>query len=241
MSESAGKQGEVDRFKGLLEGIVQSSKRIMLAYALSIIAIALIAFLALIGMAAAGVAAVVSTGDLSLPSPQGPSPTLLIPVIIIIALLLIIPSYIMFSGARVLKSAVEGAGDHPIARELDLPVKIMYLSALGILVGLATLIILVGIIILMVASLGWAIGVLLYGLALRKIDPALSTGGTLIVVGVVLQLLALIPINVLGLLGLIGFLLELIGFYVVYSDAGKLLGRLGQEGSPGYTAPASEA
>ena len=141
-------------------------------------------------------------------------------VIIIILILLVgmgVSFYFLYRGAGLLREALreETSGE---AEDLMLPVTIIYYSAILGLIGVATLIILVGAIPLIIAEIGTAVGVILLGLKLRGLHQRLETPGTLLAVGAVLRLAGVL----IGILALVGAILEAAGLYSTSRWAQKL-------------------
>ncbi len=140
-----------------------------------------------------------------------------IAVLILTVAFLALELYLMLKAGRILKDHVEHGGVG--ARELELPAKVIYYSALGGLLGIATLIVIIGAIILALAVLGIILGTLLLGVQVRSLHEKLEKPGLLVSVGAGIQLIGLIFFGPLTLLGLA---VSLIGFYMLNREATKL-------------------
>ncbi len=158
--------------------------------------------------------------------------TTIIMIVLVFIVFVVAELYLMMRAGGVLKEYVESAGDR-VAAELDLPAKVIYYSAIVGLVGVVTLIIIVGALLLLIALLGIIVGTLLLGVQVRGIHERLSTPGILVAVGAGLQLLGL----VIGLLMLVGVIVSLVGFYKLYREAAELAEEAATEGQPTTPPP----
>jgi len=224
------------------EALRRAARLVLLSYLaafLGIIALIIFAAIAFLGfMAVTGIEAGIresvrgigaAAQDLSL----GAAIVLLLAGIAAYAIFLV-SAYLYYKAYSGLRQALPSAPDH-VRASLDLPVTILYITSILYLAGVALSIILVGFLLIGVASLTGMIGNLLLGLSLRNIGAGLETAGTILAAAAVLRILGILP-YLGGLLAMVGFVLEITAFYMIYTWRGSF-----QLESPGETAAPTTA
>lgn len=199
------------------DALRRAAKLVLVSYLISILgAIVIIAF---IFLAIAGIFENPEEAIEGLEAIPAANLALLLLIGLIAYLVFVAAAYIYYKAFSGLRQALPWAPEG-VRLRLELPVTILYYSALTMLAGVVLAIILVGLLLVFLASIGMTIGNILLGLALRGVGGGLETPGTLLVIGSALQVLALLPF--LGILSLVGFILELVAYYLIYSWRGSL-------------------
>ncbi len=223
---------------GFEEALRRTAKYVLLSYAVSIVAI--IFFIVFIVIVAFGFLAV---GDIAVAADTEEDlgytlSTLSIGAIVLVVVLglvlyavFIVAAYLLYKAFSGLRSALPSAPEIVRAR-LETPVTVLYYSALLMLVGVVTVIIVIGLLLILLASLGLTVGNLLFGLSLRDIGAGLETPGNLLLAGTILQILSVLP-YIGGVFGMIGFILEIVAYYMIYTWRGSLPGAAETSGETG--------
>ncbi|MCE4611830.1 MAG: hypothetical protein F7B17_07670 [Desulfurococcales archaeon] len=153
-------------------------------------------------------------------------------VVLIVLGGLVVEFYMFLKAGRILREYSE-SGEGVEAEKLSLPSTIIYYSALAGIAGVITLIILVGILLLLLASIGLLIGFIILGLSLRDVEERFSTPGLLLAIGGILSLLGFI----FGFLSLVGLVLIVIALYLLYTESGRLAEKASIAGSETVSSP----
>jgi hypothetical protein len=215
MAETAGEEAEapLGPSREFYSDLSLAARRILLSYAVAFATVIAI-ILVLVAALGASIAAAMGADVLA---------TLGIATLAVLALILvaglIASFYLLYRAASTLKSAVEREGG-VVEERLGLAAKILYYSALLNLAGIATLIVLVGVFLLLVGSVGWIVGLIILGVQLREMEPEFSTPGLLVALGAGLRLIG----SILGIVALAGIIIEIVGLYTVMNAARRLAG-----------------
>jgi len=142
--------------------------------------------------------------------------TTIIIYIIILELVFIPPTYFLYSGSKTLKEAVEANISNQIALQLRTPASLLYYGALLSLIGVITIIILIGFIILFIGGIIFIFGLISLGLNIKNIDNKYSTIGNLLVITGILGLASFIIVLPTEISISLSILSTLLGIYVFY-------------------------
>ena len=207
----------------------------------TILAIIIIIVLALGLALSLGAAATISSEVVEAPDFEevgvlvaGSAAALLALILVVLAVLggLAAEFYMFMKAGGILREYSE-SGEGVEAEKLSLPSTIIYYSALAGLAGVATLIILVGIVLILLAGIGLLVGFIILGLSLRDVEERFSTPGLLLAIGAALSLLGFI----FGFLSLIGLILAVVALYMLYTEAGRLAKKALASGSGPASPP----
>ena len=216
-----GLEGEEPELAGFIEGIRMGSKSIIIGYAIEILLSVIMIIVLVFVFGTIFFSTIISGGFLTLPASIGG-------IILVLAVFYagsVASAYFIYKGAKRLREGVEGLSHRVEA--LYTPFRIAYYSAILNLIGALTIIILVGVVITILAFIGWSIGLILLGYELKsrgvKGLEELEAPSTLFIIAGVLGLLGVSPIPFTRIFLLAALVAGLIAFYTLYNASEKLL------------------
>jgi len=206
--------GEREEAARILEALAEASAKFKWAYIIAIVGEILLLILALlvlgslfgIGM----IAASTESPDALIAALAGS----LIILLILMLVLLVAVAYLVYSGAKVLKSVTEHS-TNPVALQLRTPAQLLYYGVLLVLIGVVTLIVLVGAILILVGLLLWLIGFILLGSNLKSLGPKYNGPGNLILVAGLLYVVNMF-VSYTSFGGILGIIAAVIAIYAFH-------------------------